>query len=91
MCEAIKCISCGAVSYNDYGKTALHCHKCYEGALADTASQLSKLYAYEACIRGLKEDVFSSLSGQHGLFYVLFFSQSCAITLLYKVHKAMYL
>jgi hypothetical protein len=29
--EPVVCITCGAVSYNDPGKTALHCHGCYEG------------------------------------------------------------
>ena len=29
MCEAIKCIRCGAVSYNEYGKTPLTCNSCY--------------------------------------------------------------
>ena len=30
MSEAIKCISCGGESYNEFGKTGLHCHLCYE-------------------------------------------------------------
>jgi len=30
MCCAIKCVRCGAVSYNESGKTPLTCNACYE-------------------------------------------------------------
>ena len=29
MSEPVKCMNCGAVSYNDPGKTDLYCGKCY--------------------------------------------------------------
>jgi len=35
MSEAIKCITCGAVSYNDFGKTSLHCNMCFQKLVSE--------------------------------------------------------
>ena len=41
MSDAIKCISCGAVSYNEFGETKLHCHTCYQGLIKEIDILLS--------------------------------------------------
>jgi len=41
MSSAIKCISCGAVSYNEFGETKLHCHTCHQGLIKEIDILLS--------------------------------------------------
>ena len=46
MCAAIKCIKCGAVSYNDFGKTHLYCHGCFtkrQEVIKDAIRKLAEL------------------------------------------------
>lgn len=43
MSDPVKCITCGAVSYNEPGKTALHCNKCYENSQQKYYDLLSHL------------------------------------------------
>jgi hypothetical protein len=52
MSDAIKCISCSAVSYNEYGETALHCGWCYKQLKLKIESLESRLA--EALERNVK-------------------------------------
>ena len=41
MSDAIKCVSCGAVSYNEFGETKLHCHGCHQKLIKEIDILLS--------------------------------------------------
>ena len=47
MSNRIKCISCESESYNDFGKTALHCGTCYQELQARIKELEEDILAYK--------------------------------------------